>query len=364
MLKIGKRNIRYHKVFSIILGVLYSVILAACGSTTTPEAVGITSTSVVPGVETDASIPTATSTLTPTETPQSVILLAPPGADPGLVAALEPEIKALAQQDGLAFEILAEIPVEGVGEHVVLVVVLPPDPGVAALADANRESQFLAIAIENLVAGENITTIGVDGDRPDQQGFIAGYLAAVITPNWRVGVISNSDTASGQAARNAYQNGVTFYCGLCQTSAPPYYTYPQFYDLPAGSGGAEFQSAIASMQGNAVQTVYVYPEAGDAQLYQGLADAGIGIVGGAPPTNLEGNWVATIRPDYLSPLQDVWSRLIAGNGGLSLPVPIIIQDQNEALFSIGRQRVVEDTLSDLLSGYIGTGIDPASGEQN
>jgi hypothetical protein len=119
------------------------------------------------------------------------------------------------------------------------------------------------------------------------------------------------------------------------------------------------------MQGNAVQTVYVYPEAGDAQLYQGLADAGIAIAGGvSPPSGVEGNWVATIRPDYLTPLKDVWSRLIAGNGGLSLPVPIIILDQNESLFSIGRQRVVEDTLSDLLSGYIGTGIDPTSGEQN
>lgn len=359
------RNLRYQKVYSVVLGILYVAILVACGSTSTPDVVDSTSTSAVQGGESTSALPTSTNTLSPTEPPQGVILLAPPGADPEMVAELEPEIQALAQQDGLTFEILTDLPAEGVADYIILVVVLPPDPGVTALAEANRETQFLAVGIEDLVAGVNITTIGADGDRPDQQGFIAGYLGAVITPNWRVGVISNSDTTSGLAARNAFQNGVIFYCGLCQTSAPPYYTYPQFYDLSTASGGAEYQSAIAAMQGNAVQTVYVNPDVGDAQLYQGLADAGIGIVGGvAPPSGLEGNWVATIRPDYLTPLQDVWSRLIAGNGGLNLPVPIIILDQNEALFSIGRQRVVEDTLSDLLSGYIGTGIDPTSGEQN
>lgn len=363
MLKNGIRVNRYHNILPLFIGLLAFIFVAACGSTAAPGGVVSTSTSEAQGEISTSTLPTATSTFIPTETPQGVIFLAPPGADPGLVAELAPAVEALAQQDGLEFITLTEIPGDEIGENIVLVVVVPPDPGIETLAARNPQTQFLAIGIQDLSAGANITTIGADGERPDQQGFIAGYLAAVITPNWRVGVISNPDAGTGQAARDAFQNGVVFFCGLCRTSTPPYFTYPQFYDLPAGSGGVEIQSAVAFMQSNAVQTIYVYPEVGDEQLYQGLADAGISIVGGVtPPLGFEASWVATIRPDYLTPLQDVWSRVLAGNGGLSLAVPIVIQDQNEGLFSAGRQRVVEDTLSDLLSGFIGTGVDPASGE--
>jgi hypothetical protein len=41
---------------------------------------------------------------------------------------------------------------------------------------------------------------------------------------------------------------------------------------------------------------------------------------------------------------------------------LVIENINESLLSVGRQRLVEKTLSDLEIDYIDTGIDPLTGE--
>ncbi len=139
-------------------------------------------------------------------------------------------------------------------------VALPPDPGIANLAAANPQAQFLAVGIPGVTVTSNLSQIGSDGERPDQQGFLAGYLAAVITPDWRVGVISQSDSPAGKAAQNGFTNGVIFYCGLCRPSYPPFIQYPILVDLAAGT---DPQAAVDSLVSNAVKTVYVSPAVED-----------------------------------------------------------------------------------------------------
>jgi hypothetical protein len=197
----------------------------------------------------------------------------------------------------------------------------------------------------------------------DSQGFIAGYLAAVITPDWRVGVISRADTSAGKAAQGGFINGTVFYCGLCRPAYPPFFQYPVFASVTAGASPEEQQAAADLLISNAVQTVYIAPESADQSTLEYLAEAGVSMIGShSPPAQLQDNWVATLQVDWIAAVKEAWEPVLNGEAGFVLEAPIQLNDRNEALFSPGRQGYVERMMADLLAGYIDTGVDPLTGE--
>jgi hypothetical protein len=355
LLIIGRFNV--NKALLVLLTIIV-LGAAACNSETQK-----TATQTRPA-ETVALLPADTPTPAPSPTALQplVILYAPPGSDDSLVNDLGSELSELSAQDGLRFDTRSQMLESDFEEDLRLVVVLPPDPGVLNLTQIYPQVQFLAIGIADLEAGDNLSVIGTGGDRPDQQGFLAGYLATVVTPDWRVGIISQGDTASGMAARNGFVNGVIFYCGLCRPVFPPFYQYPSFYDLPGGASQEEQQAAADFLIGQNVQTVYVFPGLEDSFLMEYLARVGVNLIGAdTPPAGIQNNWIASVQTDLVSSVVEVWPRLVNGEGGVSLELPLIITNRNEGLFSPGRQRHVENILNDLMAGYIDTAVDPLTG---
>ena len=71
-----------------------------------------------------------------------------------------------------------------------------------------------------------------------------------------------------------------------------------------------------------------------------------------PPPGLEDNWVASLRSEPNTAYADYIPRLLNGEAGLEIVLPIGIQDRNDQLFGLGRQRLAEETLADLLGGFI------------
>ena len=124
----------------------------------------------------------------------------------------------------------------------------------------------------------------VKGDHPDQQGFIAGVIAAMLSNDWRVGVISLSDTVEGHAARTGFLNGVVYFCGLCRPAHPPFYEYPLVYELPSTATSAEWQEAANYMVDHDVLAVYVFPQAGDESMLSILAAGKINIISSGEPS--------------------------------------------------------------------------------
>jgi hypothetical protein len=122
------------------------------------------------------------------------------------------------------------------GDGLQLIVALPPDPGLAALIAAAPETQFLAVNIPGLEPAPNLSQIQAQGVRPDQSAFLAGYLAAAITQDWRAGVISLAGDAT---ARLGFTNGVYYFCGLCRPAYPPFPNpgYPLSVELRRRRGG-------------------------------------------------------------------------------------------------------------------------------
>lgn len=336
--------------------------MSACSAPATPVVTdsGVTAVPVSPEPSTEATEPPATPS---PSAPQRVILLALPGADTVRVSALQGALAELASQEGYLFETQDSVSGVDLDDSIALAVALPPDPAIANLAAANPQAKFLALDIPGVQPSENVSVIASDGGRPDQQGFIAGYLAAVITQDWRVGVISDPSTPSGKAARNGFGKGVIFYCGLCRPAYPPFVQYPLFVDLVQGVGAVEQQAAIDALVANAVKTVYVASGVGSPALFESLAQAGLQIIGhGAPPAQVSSQWVASIEVDEVGALRQLWPRLMSGEQAIFLQAPLMLSARNPLLFSTGRQRLVEKVMQELLAGYIDTGIDAQTGE--
>jgi hypothetical protein len=347
----------------LFISVLILLVLSACRSSG-QVATSVISPTVAPPVAPLPTQPTpievAVATSTPTPSTTQVIFVALPGSDAAKTAALQETLSELAAQDGLTFETVTDLDSLQVTPETRLVVAVPPDPGLADLAAANPAVQFLAVGFPDAQVLSNLSIIGAGGERLDQQGFLAGYLAAVITQDWRVGTISQPDSPAGKAARNGFANGVVFYCGLCRPAYPPFIQYPVFVDFPSSG---DPQAAVDTLVSNAVKTVYVAPGVGDTALLEALAQAGIQIISnGAPPSQVASQWVASISMDELGAVRQIWPRLLAGEGGFDLATPLSLGERNAALFSLGRQRLVDKMLTDLLADYVDSGVDPQTGD--
>lgn len=350
----------------ISLLIIFALILVACGVTreNTPSP-AITGTGDPAPAETISLDPTPSlpSTSPPTVTSPLALLVKASGANLSQADQIESSLNDHARTAGLRFQVRPSLEQADLNSEVRYVIALPPDPGLATLASEAPETQFLGIGIPGLQPLSNLTTITPQGSAPDEIGFLAGYIAAVVSSEWRVGVISTSDDPAGIAARNGFLNGVVYFCGLCRQTHPPYYDYPLYVELPTGAAIAEWQAGADTLRDRLVKTVYVAPGAEDPALLEYLAQSDLNIIAGAsPPEALQDHWIASLQPDYLQALQQAWPAFVDGKPGVNLPVAIQIIEVNDDIFTPGRQQLVNEFLTQLQNGYIDTGVDPTTGQ--
>lgn len=330
------------------------LILTACNAAASDPA------SVTPLVVTPTVLPTEAPTPTVTAMPPVGILLAPPEADRQLVDLLQASLAQSISDAGIRFQVLPSLDIDSFEREAIdWVVALPPAANLSELIAASPQTRFLAVGIQGLDPAPNLSVIAPDGQRLDQQGFIAGYIAAMITPDWRVGVISIADTGAGQDARNGFLTGAEFFCGMCAPSYPPFIEYPLYVEANANASADEWQATADILLFRSVETIYVVPGAGGEDLLRYLARAGVKIIGGtAHPTDINDAWVATLAFSPSQAFLDFWPDFVAGQDGQTVDVPLTVMEINEELLSIGRQRLVAEVLVDVLAGYIDLGTGP------
>lgn len=328
--------------------VLTAIILSACGLNSTPK---------TPAHPTETADVTALAVPTqlPTETPAPplAILLAPDGADPSQAGALEAAIKDLAAASGMQFEVRKNLAPGDVTSTWRVVVALPPFGGLAELSAAAPQAQFVGVGIEGLQAGGNLSVIGAQGWREDQQAFLAGLIAAVVTTDWRAGMIAPVGAPRTDVLEAAFRNGAHYFCGLCNPSTPPFVPYPVVVEIDPAAGEEGWKATVDDLLAKGAKTVYLPPQAGSENLLSYLALAKVGIIGGGqPPAEISSAWVASVGVDPSGALRSLWPELINGKGGANLPMPVGFSDVQVGRFSLGRQKAVQAILDDLLAGRI------------
>jgi hypothetical protein len=317
--------------------------------------------SAVPLTDVPTSVPTASPTLA--STPLTILVLPAdmPQAESDQYQTL---VYDLAQTNGMRFQVrnvLTPADLAFEGSSLKVVIVLPPDPGLAELTAAAPGVQFLAIGIPELAAVPNLSSIGAVGLPVDQQAFLAGYIAGMVAPQWKVGVLYQKDTPVGEATRKAFANGFYFYCGTCRNPIFPQPSgiYPVPVGIPTDAPKSAYNGHADILFQNIVKVAYVSPEIATPDLLSYMAQNGMILISQTLPSeDIRSNWITSIQPDLTSALQRIFPDLVAGKGGQVAPTPLFLTDVNPDLLSDAKLRLAQDVLNGLQNGTIGTGVNP------
>jgi hypothetical protein len=334
------------RVKYFFFAILVIAILSACGGKAT-EVSGPTA------VPTHTPLPPAT--IIPTLSTPLALLVLPADMDKAASDLYQRTVYDLAQQSGFRFQVRNTLtPVDLTDPTVKVVIVLPPDPGVAALAPTAPDVQFLAVNIPGLTAGGNLSVLAGDS-QVDQAAFLAGYIAAMVSDEYHIGMVIPQGDPSAQQAFNAFNNGKIYYCGLCRTFYIAQFTYPTYIEIPSTEIATSYGGyANVLINDRKVYALFVYPSLANADFLTYIGTQGVMLIGTSMPDPRPGGWIATISPDTTKAIQSAWPSLIAGQGGINVQSPLGLADVDPELLTLGKLRLAQETLDALLAGRIST----------
>ena len=274
---------------------------------------------------TDGIQETASPTATPIPiiAPDRAILVAPADISSVELAEAQVSIAELAAGSGLEFEIRQEIFANEITPDIRIIIFLEQPDNLGTLAANAPETQFVAISGQNWSPPANGTIILKN---EGHVAFLAGYLSALLAPNFRVGGLLVSENTE---FNQAFNNGVSYYCGLCAAVINPLNTYPVLSQQPANSPPANWQAAFTEINASKVNVLFLPGDAASAELGAYLSGMDVAVIGNqAPPEELKPRWVATIASDGLSPLREIWNDLMEGQSEKVVNASLKISDVN------------------------------------
>lgn len=327
---------------TLILLLAIALVLGACS----PKATEIPT--AVP-----SETPTPAPTLPPTPSTPLAILILPADMDRTMSDLYQKTVYDLAQTSGFRFQVRNTLSTTDAADPTLKVVIaLPPDPGIAALAAAAPQAQFLTVNMPEITAGGNITTLS-NSVNPDMAAFLAGYVSAMLTDDYKIGMILPKDDAAAQRAALAFKNGKTYFCGLCQTVYLLNINYPQFVEIPTTEDKAAYNAyADILIITNRVGMIYVYPSLATNELLNYIGSTGVWSITDSMPSQRPAGFVLAMQPDSITAIQSAWPNLVAGVGGTNILPPLGLLGVDPGLLPEGKQQHVENVLRELVEGRI------------
>jgi hypothetical protein len=318
---------------------------------------GCTSDTEVPPTSFTASLtPEISPTPEPTYTASPpIVVFIPPAND--FLALSEPissTLESLSAQAGWSFVSTNQLTPEILREEIKVAVFIDPTDEIRELIETNADTHFIAIGSEGFSTRDNLSLIGPNGFRFDRQVFLGGYIAALLTQDWRVGEIIDVSQQQLTTVELSFRNGLKFYCGLCQLTFPPFHNYPIFTSLEG-----DWNSSIEFLQTYNVNTVFLYVDDFDLDAIDSLLESGLLLIGiTSPPESIRSNWVATIRHKPEEILIEKWDEITSGEGGWVVEIPLRLEDLNQSLISEGKQRLIDEILIDIQTGHVDPAVTP------
>ena len=344
--------LRKHFAKTLLLLIIAATLLTGCGGSAATEA------PAVPEVDSTATtMPQPDAILTPTPEIPLAILVVPADLDQELSNTYQSLVYNLAQSAGMRFQVRNTLTPADLESALRVVIVLPPDIGLAELAPLATQAQFLSVNIPDMVAGGNLSVLA-NTERPDISAFMAGYIGATITVDYHTGLMIPKDDAVGQLMLAAFRKGQEYACGLCQPWAGPFNDYPLYVEVPGDAPLGEYNAYTDYLINHTVETMYVSPQLANEDLMLYLSSNGILVISDLPPKKITGNLVATIQPDVIHAIESAWPQLIAGAGGVNIVSPLVLENINAEHLDLGKAQDAQDLLAQLQAGQVQTGVNP------
>lgn len=300
-------------------------------------------------METATEVVFETETPAATEVAPTVILTLSPDADPVIAALTQTAVETLAAETGLQVMITDYLTTDAIHAGVRIVVGIGSD--LSGFAAAQPEVQFVEVDRSGAVAGGNLSVIGDPIVDEQRRAFMGGYLTALVSSDYKVAGLIASDVATTTEEVNAYVIGARFFCGLCNPKYPPYNSFPQWNTLASGSAAGDYQTTAQSFLNLGVEVVYIGQSLAAPELTGYFSDLGMKVVAANVPDVPRENWVATVVLDPAPSLMSIWSDLLSGVGGQMMAMSVRLEDTDAGLISEGRQRLFDEMLVELESGY-------------
>jgi len=328
----------------LLLLVITSVLLGACGAGET----AIPATATTAPADTLVPLPT----LTATPTVPLAILILPADMDQETSDLYQKTVYDLTQASGMRFQVLNNLTPADIEPGLKIVIALPPDPGILALAAAAPDVQFLAINLPGVEPGVNISVLG-NNSQFEIAAFLAGYTTAMLTEDYRVGMLMPRDNENAIRSLNSFTNGRRFFCGLCRPYFYLPWDFPQYIDIGADEDVNNYDAYadILILQKKA-RALFIHPDIYTQDLVDYIGTTGTTMVGTISPEQRPAGWIMTIQPDTIKAIQSAWPQLLAGQGGLTVQSPLGLSDVDPGLLSPGKQQNVQKILDDLQKGLI------------
>ena len=326
-----------------ILLIMIGLVLSACAGTSDPAETPI---------PTPTDTPVVPPTLTPTPPIPLAVLVLPANMDAETSDIYQKTVYDLTQASGMRFQVRNTFTTADLEPGLKIVIILPPDPGIAELAAAAPDVQFLSINIQGVSAGGNVSVLG-NNSQSNIAAFLAGYTAAMLTDDYRVGMLMPKDNNDAIQSFNAFANGRKFYCGLCRPYFYLPWDFPQFLEIGAEQDVNDYDAfADILILQYQVRTIFIHPDIYTQDLVDYIGTTGTSMIGTTSPEQRPAGWIMTIQPDTIQAIQSAWPSLIAGEGGLTVQSPLGLSDIDPDLLPPGKQQDVQETLDKLQNGLI------------
>lgn len=314
-------------------------------STSTPEA---------------SATPAITETVTPTPLPSRVVFVFAPGDDPSLVGQVNTALVGLSSQAGLTAEQRSDIQLSDLSSDIKVVAFASNPANLNDLVSAAGNIQFIVISEQDISPSANLTIIRL---HPEYSLFIAGYIAEMISADWRAAGLIPSDIPQSDLLQQAFQNGGRYWCGICREEHPPYADFPLVAALPAASDANAWKAAVDQLETNRIYTLVAWDLMDTPEVLQYISVQSVYtelgpfihpiLLGNQVPQDvLRPSWALTLTPDVATPLQAAWADVMAGTGGRTFHAGVKMIEINETLFGIGKQRLADETIQKLVLGLI------------
>lgn len=331
------------RVLSLVLVVL---LLAGCGA---PAATAVIEPSQAPLTATPP--PPEPTAVPPTPEPDRVILAGAPDE------AAQAVLFELAAPSGLQVDARPELQPGDLTPAVKLAVLTAVPVNLDQLIAAGPSTQFVVISPTPLAnAAPNLTVIL---SPRENQAFLAGFIAELISSDWRAAALLPADEPLGPRLQGSFVSGGRYWCGRCTPIYPPLVLYPIYAAVPAGSPPAAWQAAVDGLNAKGLEVIYLSSEAYSPELAAYLGTLNLKIIADVPPPpGLEASWAASVRADPVESLKSLWNDLLAGQGGKTLSARLVVDHINPALLSEGRLRLVDEARQKIEDGLLQTQPEP------
>lgn len=350
----GKRYLRINYLL-LLIGLVLIFALAAC----TPGVVETEEPVTEPEIETPATEePEIQEEPVATAGPPTVLFVSGDAVDQSVFFRLENLLESLTVDSELQMVVKEAITAEMITPEVQVVIGVGTNLDLNGLAMSFPGVNFLAIGDPSATVADNLSLIGDPANDIRQQAFMAGYLSALLSADYKIAGLISADHPDRDSLGESFISGGRYYCGICQPLYPPYNVFPQWHSIGSGSGEEGFRPVLNNLSNIGVDVVYVQWDLAEPELLGYLDELGIKAIGDRSPDILRNNWVGTVVMDPMSAFEELWPDLIDGSPGVHTSAAIRLVDIDAGLISEGRLRFFNQTAEELLAGMISFEIAP------